>query len=306
MNCRILITGSLGLVGSALRKSLLSQDFEVEGLDLRAVGPEAGDVRDTERVRKAVAGCDGIVHLAAVSRVVWGEQDPDRCQSTNVEGLRNVLDAAMQQARSPWVIFASSREVYGQPDYLPATEDSSLRPLNVYARSKVEGEELVALARSNGLRAAVIRLSNVYGSTDDHIDRVIPAFARAAVTGGTLRVDGSEHTFDFTHIEDVTRGVVSLVHLLRVGSETPPPIHFVTGQATTLGHLASMAIDIAASHSDIKLAPPRQYDVARFYGSPARAGRLLLWSPGISLREGLTMLIEDFRDVLNLKEVIES
>lgn len=306
MNCRTLITGSSGLVGSALRKSLQSQDFEVEGLDLRAVGPEAGDVREAERVRKAVAGCDGIVHLAAVSRVVWGEQDPDRCQSTNVEGLRNVLDAAIQQARRPWVIFASSREVYGQPDCLPATEDSSLRPLNVYARSKVEGEELVALARRIGLRAAVIRLSNVYGSVDDHIDRVIPAFARAAVTGGTLRVDGREHTFDFTHIEDVTRGIVSLVHLLRVGSEPPPPIHFVTGQATTLGHLASMAIDIAASSSDIKFAPPRQYDVAKFYGSPARAGHLLQWSPKISLRMGLAMLIADLRALPNMQEVIES
>lgn len=306
MKCKILITGSSGLVGRALRKSLQSEGFEVEGLDVRAVGPEAGDVRDAERVRDAVARCDGVVHLAAVSRVVWGEQDPDRCRSVNVDGLGNVLEAALHKPHRPWFIFASSREVYGQPEHLPATEDASLSPLNVYAHTKVAGEELVAAARRNGLRAAVIRLSNVYGSTDDHADRVIPAFARAAVTGKALRIDGSEHTFDFTHIDDVARGISSLVQILASGEDAPPAIHFVTGEPTTLGQLARMAIEIAASRSTITLAPSRHYDVARFWGSPERAARLLHWSPRVSLRDGLTRLIGDFSALLDMREEVES
>ena len=127
--------------------------MEVRGLDIRAGGAETGDVRDPIDVKNALRGCIGIVHLAAVSRVVWGERDPDLCWKTNVEGFRNVLEAADQLAIKPWVVFASSREVYGQPEQLPANEETVLRPVNVYARTKVAGEQLVAEARGRGLRA---------------------------------------------------------------------------------------------------------------------------------------------------------
>jgi len=295
MSNRILITGSSGLVGSALRPVLQRQGIEVVGLDLRGSADEVGDVRDHDRVQKALRGCSGIVHLAAVSRVIWGERDPQLCWATNVDGLRNVLDAAAQQSEQPWVVFASSREVYGQPETLPVTEEAPLRPVNVYGRSKVAGEHLMTQAAQKGLRAAVIRLSNVYGCPQDHADRVVPAFARAAVEGRALRVDGTDHTFDFTHLDDTTCGIAALVHHLRSGAAALPPIHFLTGQPTTLGQLASLAIALAASGASVQHAPPRNFDVARFYGSPDRAQTLLGWSPRVSLREGLTRLINSFR-----------
>lgn len=295
MGHRILITGSAGLVGGALQRALVEHGFEVVGLDLRSSGASRGDVRDLEAVRRAVGGCDGIVHLAAVSRVLWGEQDPELCLSTNVGGLRNVLAAAAASKRRPWFVFASSREVYGQPELLPATEDAPLRPVNVYGRSKVEGERLVEAAGRDGVRVGIIRLSNVYGSIDDHADRVVPAFARAAVEGAPLRVDGQEHTFDFTYIDDVTHGIEALVRLLLAGEVAPPPLHFVTGVPTTLGELAEAAIEIAASTSTVQLAPPRDFDVARFYGSPERARTLLGWSPIVPVRDGLTRLIDAYR-----------
>lgn len=294
MSGKILITGSEGLVGSALRRKLGSSGFEVCGLDIRAGDSEAGDVRDTFDVRNAMRGCIGVVHLAAVSRVVWGERDPDLCWKTNVEGFRNVLEAADQLAIKPWVVFASSREVYGQPEQLPANEETPLRPVNVYARSKVAGEQLIAEARDRGLRACIIRLSNVYGSTQDHPDRVVPAFARAALLGQPLRIDGSDHTFDFTHISDVVQGIASLVELLDRGVAPPPPIHFVSGVPTTLGQLARLAIEVAQSDSTITHAPPRNFDVAKFHGCPGRVQSLLGWSPRTSLRQGLTALINDF------------
>lgn len=295
MSNRILVTGSSGLVGSALREALQLQGMEVHGLDLRGFGPEAGDVRDLECMNRAVQRCDGIVHLAAVSRVVWGERDPQLCWATNVDGLRNLLGAAARQGRRPWIIFASSREVYGEPDTLPVTEDAPLRPVNIYGRSKVAGERLMAEARRDGLCAAVIRLSNVYGSPSDHADRVVPAFARAAVQGRTLRVDGAGHTFDFTHLDDVARGIAALVGLLQTGAAAPPPIHFLTGRPTTLGQLADLAIEVAASSSRVQHALPRSFDVAQFYGSPDRARSLLGWSPRVSIREGLTRLISSLR-----------
>lgn len=299
MKPRILITGSSGLVGNALKSALKARRFEVIGLDIQATGSDSGDVRDIDHVCKAVEHCDGVVHLAAVSRVLWGERDPELCLATNVGGLRNIIDAIHSQKKSPWLIFASSREVYGQPETLPVSEDAQLRPLNVYGHSKVTGEQLIDSARCMGLRASTVRLSNVYGNTDDHADRVIPAFARGAVIGQPLRVDGAENTFDFTHIDDTTRGLVALVEHMMGGGDTLPPIHFLTGRPTSLQQLAEMAIDIADTGSEIRHAPARTYDVARFYGDPTRAHDLLGWSPQVTLHEGLIRLINDFRDELN-------
>lgn len=292
---RILITGSSGLIGSALTTLLKARGVAVRGFDLSANDQSRGDVCDLAQIQRDITDCDGIIHLAAISRVVWGERDPELCRATNVGGVDNVLKSAAVSKRRPWVIFASSREVYGQPDRLPASEECPLRPVNVYGRSKSEGEGLIETARRNGLRACIIRLSNVFGTIDDHADRVVPAFARAAVMGEALRVDGAGHTFDFTHVDDVARGIVTLADLLQAGEAPPPPIHFVSGRPTTLGELARMAIDIAASPSPVRLAPPRTFDVSTFYGDPSRARAILGWSPQMSLHQGLGRLIKDIR-----------
>lgn len=294
MSC-ILITGSSGLIGRALRRALEAGGHLVRGLDLRARGGERGDILDRDRVAAALDGVAGIVHLAAISRVVWGERDPDACWRTNVDGLLNVLEHARHRPDPPWVVFASSREVYGQPDELPATENTPLRPVNVYGRSKVAGEQLIDAARDGGLRASVVRLSNVYGCTRDHADRVVPAFARGVVLGSVIRVDGTAHAFDFTHVDDAARGIAALVERLVQGAVAPPPIHFVTGTSTTLGQLARLATALGHSGSVVEEAPPRPFDVARFHGSGARAKALLDWSPRVALEAGLARLIADFR-----------
>lgn len=294
MSRTVLVTGSEGLIGRALVRRLRAEGATVRGLDLRASDSSRGDVRDALRIRAAVAGCDGVVHLAAVSRVVWGEQDPALCRSTNVDGLGTVLRAALEQERRPWLVFASSREVYGQADCLPATEETPLRPMNVYGRSKVEGEEMVTAARREGLPAAIVRLSNVFGSTGDHADRVVPAFARAAVGNAPLRVDGAGNIFDFTHVDDVVRGIILLTKLLSSG-QAPAPIQLVSGVPTTLGELAEMAIELAGSASQVHLRPVRGYDVSRFYGSFARAQSVLGWSPGVPIRQGVASLLQAYR-----------
>ena len=294
MSHRILITGSEGLIGRALRPALTACGWEITGLDLRGAGCEQGDVRDARRIRDAVDGCRGIVHLAAVSRVVWGESDPDNCWSTNVGGLRNVLEAAGENGGRPWILFASSREVYGQPSRLPATEDTPSRPVNVYGRSKAEGERLVDEARRDGLHAATVRLSNVYGSRRDHADRVVPAFARAAVSGSTIRMDGAECTFDFTHVHDTVRGMVALVDRLKAG-KAPPPIHLLTGSPTTLRTLAALAVALAGGRARVVEAPQRSFDVARFHGDPTRAREVLGWKARVALGDGLKRLVADFR-----------
>ena len=295
----VLITGSSGLIGVPLAAAFAELGHAVSKLDLRAARPsERVDVLDLDRVREAVSGVDGVVHLAAVSRVVWGERDPERCMLVNVGGVDNVLRSAVESRRRPWVMTVSSREVYGEPRGLPVREDDPVAPINVYGRSKLVGEQRTLAAREAGLATAVVRLSNVYGSVHDHADRVVPAFARGAVEGRDLRVDGGEHTFDFTHVRDTVRGLVATAEALRQGERSLPPVHLRTGRGTTLGQLAALALSCAKSGAKVVEGPTRRYDVARFYGDPARAEALLGWRSRLSIEEGLLDLTRQFREHL--------
>jgi nucleoside-diphosphate-sugar epimerase len=288
---KILVTGSEGLIGTSLR-SVLAALFDLRCFDLRQ--DARLDVRNVAELEAALADCAGVVHLAAISRVVWAEHDPAVCWTTNVEGTRNVLAAAGASARRPWVIIASSREVYGQSTTLPATEDADLAPVNAYGRSKVAAERLALDARHAGVPVAVARFSNVYGRTDDHADRVIPCFVRAALSGEALRVEGPNNTFDFTHVNDAVAGILAMIRALDQ-REVLPPIHFVTGRSTTLAELAALAILATESQSTTQIAPSRSFDVARFWGDPSRARQLLGWSPQVTLEQGIARLAADMR-----------
>jgi UDP-glucose 4-epimerase len=294
---RILVTGSEGLVGTELARSLCRSGYDVRRFDLRCppTDPGRGDILNAEEVTEHASQCDGIVHLAAISRVIWGEQDPELCWSTNVAGTQNVLRAALASPRRPWVLFASSREVYGEPDHLPVAEDCQLKPVNVYGRSKAEGERLVLEARQSGLVTAVLRFSNVYGCLEDHPDRVVPAFCQAAAHGTELHVSGRSNLFDFTHIEDVSRGVTALIKMLENGTSDLPPIHLVSGHGVTLSELADLAKQAGEAASRIIELPPRSYNVARFVGEPTRAWELLGWTARIDIADGVRRLVNEFR-----------
>ncbi len=295
MSEKILITGSKGLIGAALKSALIERGYRVVGFDIRGEGEERGDVRDFEQLERALDGVSGVIHLAAISRVVSAQRDPERCWETNVGGTKNVMEAVKRSTQRPWVLFASSREVYGQQDELPVKEDAPLRPVNIYGRSKREGEKIVRDAREFGVVSGIVRFSNVYGSTNDHSNRVIPAFIRAAALGETLRVEGRGHTFDFVYIDDAVRGVLAMIELLRRG-ESFDPVHLVTGRATTLGELAELAVSLGDSRAKIEDAPPRTFDVSKFYGDPSRARSLLNWKAEVSLEEGLKRLLSELRE----------
>jgi nucleoside-diphosphate-sugar epimerase len=290
------ITGSEGLIGTALCPVLEALGYSVARLDVRLPQHHhgRGDVRDLTAVRDFVNGCVGVVHLAGVSRVVWGERDPDQCRATNVGGTSNVLRAAAEAERRPWLLFASSREVYGEPAALPVSEEAPLCPVNVYGESKVAAERVVLGARGGGLLTGVVRLSNVYGCTRDHADRVVPAFARAAALGGALRVDGPDHLFDFTHVDDAVRGIAAMIERLEAGERALPPIHLLTGRGTTLRELAEIAIAVGRRGAHVVIAPSRDYDVGRFVGNPARAQSLLGWRAVRNVEDGVRDLVAAF------------
>jgi UDP-glucose 4-epimerase len=293
---KILITGSKGLIGHALKSQLQVSGFQVIEIDLRYPQNHSnhGDVRDLKRLEVLSQDCCGIVHLAGVSRVIAGEKNPELCWDMNVNGTHAVLTAALKSISRPWVIYASSREVYGQQTLLPVKESAPLLPVNVYAKSKIAAENAVLEYRAQGLQAAILRFSNVYGSLNDYEDRVIPAFCRAAALGGTIRIDGNHNIFDFTYIEDVVDGIIRAIDALRQGNDDLPAIHFTTGKGTTLLEAAMLAKKSSNFNISFQEMPSRIFDVASFYGDPSFALEHLGWKATVMIEEGINRLVRLF------------
>jgi UDP-glucose 4-epimerase len=129
----ILVTGSHGLIGKAVTRLLSLNGYAVRTFDCRLprTCPNYGDVADGNLVHLAAQDVDAIIHLAAISRVQWGDLNPDLCWQTNVVGTENVVRAAAKSKRKPVLIVASSREVYGEPIALPVDEDTPAAPVNL-------------------------------------------------------------------------------------------------------------------------------------------------------------------------------
>lgn len=299
---KILLTGSEGLIGYALKTSLKNNKIEVQGYDHKLPYNQLdfGDILDLAGLKKAVKDCDGIIHLAAVSRVIWGEKNPDLCWKTNVEGTDNILNCALASYKRPWIIYASSREVYGNQDILPVKENAPLKPINIYGRSKATAEDAILQARIKGINTAIIRFSNVFGSTADHPDRVLPAFCRAAATGQPLKVEGSKNTFDFTHVTDVVAGVIKIVEKLNQGQNNLPPLHFTAGRATSLQEAARIAVLAGGNKSQIFEAPSRNFDVSNFFGDATQTMGILDWCPKMTLEEGINGLVSLFKNEISI------
>jgi UDP-glucose 4-epimerase len=296
---KILITGSEGLIGKTLREKLSATSYLPKRFDnsLPNTTVDYGDIRHLDSINKHISDCDGIIHLAAISRVEWGQYNPEHCLQTNVFGTLNLLEAAKTSLHKPWVIYASSREVYGYQEQFPVTESANLNPLNVYARSKAAAESLVKSYQKYGLNTAILRFSNVYGRTDDHSDRVIPAFCQAVIKKEPMRIDGLNNAFDFTHVSDVCDGILQVIKALAAGEQLPT-MHFTTGQATSLKELAEIACAAYGLSPLYSIAPPRNFDMAKFYGCSKLAEETIGWHPKIDLVTGIRKLTAAYSKIL--------
>lgn len=234
-------------------------------------------MRDPDLVRRALLGCDGIVHLAAVS-VGAAQQSPEVCWETNVLGTANVLEAAMDAERQPsWcsrVVAKSTasraRLRLPRTPFAPSTSTADRRP-RPRNSCRARGQK--------GLLCCAARLANVYGDICNHADRVIPAFVRASVRDAPLRVDDAAHTLDFTHVRDMARGLVSVCELLHAG-QAVPTLHLVSGAGTRLGELAALVWAARAHSRSIERTPaPRVQRHPIHRRPPSRASAVLGWAP---------------------------
>ncbi|MDE5065163.1 MULTISPECIES: NAD-dependent epimerase/dehydratase family protein [unclassified Wolbachia] len=288
----ILITGAAGLIGSTLVKKLENQGHEVISCDIRFHNNPLSFF--SEDIVPLLAKCTGIIHLAAISRVIHGELYPELCRKINVDGTMQFLGLCKSLSNKPWFIYASSREVYGEQKELPVTESASIDPINNYAKGKAFIEEQIT--SSKDFNVAILRFSNVYGGLLDHNSRVIPALCINALRGDPIKIEGKECVFDFTYLDDVIEGICLTVKYLQSEKSSLPAIHLTTNSPCTLENLAKTILKVTKSDSRIDFYPPRNFDVTKFHGDFTRAKELLGWSPKHSLEVGLSKFIKSLQN----------
>jgi nucleoside-diphosphate-sugar epimerase len=219
MRRTILVTGGAGYVGSLLVADLLARGRYVRVLDsllhgsvpslLGPFGDERfeflhGDVRDPDAVRDAVDGVDAVVHLAAIVGDPACARDEDTARKVNFEATVGLLDAA-ERAGVRRFLFASTCSNYGKlaDGDAVATEEWELRPLSVYAESKVEAELEVLARNREGFETACLRLATVYGASPRmRFDLTVNEFTRDVALDGSLVVYGEQFWRPYVHVRD--------------------------------------------------------------------------------------------------------
>ncbi|RUM58803.1 MAG: NAD(P)-dependent oxidoreductase [Persephonella sp.] len=306
----ILITGGAGFIGSTLGLNMLKKGEDIYFLDIkdkpnfipndRYFNIDITDKNSLEDVFKNIK-FDGIIHLAAISRVVWGEEEPEKCKKTNIEGTNNILSLIAKYLPKSWFIFGSSREVYGEAENLPVKEDDPKKPINIYGRTKLEGENLtIKYSQEYGINSVILRFSNVYGNERDILDRVIPKFIISALKNEPLTIQGGTQIFDFTYIDYTIEGIKKTIELLNSQSKQNGYIddfHILTGKPKSIVDLAEMIIDYTNSSSEIVYLEGRYYDVDKFYGDIKKIRNVLGIGEPIYLEDGLKKTVKLYREI---------
>ena len=305
---RVLVTGGAGFIGSNLCEHLLADgDVEavrvlddlstgfldnLDGLDVEFV---EASILDQEAVRQAVAGCDAVVHLAALGSVPRSVEDPLASHHANVTGTVHVLQAAVDSGA--YVVMSSSSSVYGANPTLPKHESLLCQPMSPYAVSKLAAESyMVAFGNVYGLPALPLRFFNVYGPRQraGHVyAAVVPAFLDAAMRGEPLSRHGDgQQTRDFTYVGTVCE---VLIRALK-GRVTSGPTNLAFGTRVSLNDLIEMMEQQLGRSIEVSELPTRAGDVRH---SAAANERLLELFPNlvpVPLEQGLANTITWMQD----------
>ena len=308
MTAHILITGAAGLIGTASRTYFESAGWEVSTLDKKSQDLDGrgvdfvGDIVEFDGLSDALNNVDGVLHLAAVSRVIDAEFDKAECTRVNVHGTSRVLEEA-SVAGCKWFIFGSSREVYGEPISFPVKEEDGVTPINHYGHAKVEGERIVhEHCEQHGMAHSNLRFSNVYGHPGDHPTRLVNAFLRRALKSEPLEIHGGGKVFDFTHLDDTVSAIFKAAETLHEKRISLPPIHVLPGTPVSIEDLAHHVLEITGSDSNVVYTEGRNYDVERFHGDPSRLQELLGHECHFDIRTGLERSASLFENHFATKE----
>ncbi|KAL1407751.1 hypothetical protein Q8F55_007185 [Vanrija albida] len=318
---RVLVTGGGGMIGKRLVRRLLQANVPVTVLDvifyddevdeIRTAYPSSdlrvvhGDIRDGAKLAEAVEGASGVVHLAAVSRVLWCLENLEDCNDVNVRGTEMVLNALPDKG---WFIQASSREVYGDPETLPVVEDTPHNPANVYGRTKAFAEDVitrhvdvVTRAGSKKLNAIMLRLSNVYGSAKGHPQRLIPAIMNNALSNRPIQMVGGNQNLDMVHVDDVVDAFALAITRLDGKARSwlgrshgsVEVFNVGTSSSTTAIELIRKTLWLTNSSSPLRVLPADDRFPSHYVGSTDKASSVLGYKARVSIDAGLHALASD-------------
>lgn len=291
---RILVTGGAGFIGTHLvyqlskekkNKIIIFDNFHRSDINNilknKNVNLIEGDIRDYKSI-KNIGNIDFIYHLAAQSNVLGSFTNPDYTFSSNVIGTYNLLKYATGKKIKKF-IFLSSREVYGNPTYLPVDEKHPLGPINMYGSTKAAGEMLCkTFMQQNGLAVTTLRMANVYGLGDK--DRVIPIFLDNIRRNKNLTIFGGKQVLDFIWVGDAVNAIIEISNKDKYDEET---INIGTGVGTSINDLAKKIIKISNSGVDIIKKKQRVIDVEKFISKSDK-----FKSKNLNLDDGLKRMIK--------------
>jgi UDP-glucose 4-epimerase len=312
----VLVTGGLGFIGSNLAHRLVDLGANVILVD--SMGPDYGgnlfnvedikhrvrvniaDVRDEHSMKYLVQGQDYLFNLAGQLSHVDSMRDPYTDLDINCRSQLSILEACRKGNPGIKIVFASTRQIYGRPEYLPLDEQHLVNPVDVNGINKWAGEHYHLLYNNvYGIRATALRLPIIYGP------RMLVKHARQTVLGWFIRLAVSDQEIeiwgdgnqlrDYTYVDDAVDA------LLRAGfSDQANGRVYNVGAPQPVSHLelVETLIEIAGTgRYRLKPFPPERakIDVGDIYSSYKRIQTELGWEPKVDLREGLARTVEYYR-----------
>ncbi|MSU69202.1 MAG: NAD-dependent epimerase/dehydratase family protein [Opitutaceae bacterium] len=315
---RVLITGGLGFIGSNLVRALAPLGADVSIVD--SLVPEYGgnrrnlaglagrvrvhvaDVRDWPRLPRLLRGQDFLFNLAGQTSHMDSMTDPQTDLDINGRAQLAMLEACRLHNPGIRVVFASTRQIYGRPDYLPVDEKHPLRPVDVNGINKIAGESFHLLySRVHGIRATALRLTNTIGPrmrVKDARQTFVGVWVRRLLEGLPFEVWGGGQLRDFTYVDDAVEAFLLAATRREAEGEVfnlggPPPV--------TLRRLAEMLVEINGGGSFSVRAFPserRKIDIGDYYADDRLIACKLGWRPRTSLRAALTQTLAFYRKEL--------
>jgi UDP-glucose 4-epimerase len=306
-NKRVLITGGLGFIGSNLARQLVRLGARVTLLD--CLIPEYGgnlrniagiekrvevivsDVRDHDSLPQIVRGQDYLFNLAGQTSHMDSMTDPETDLEINCRAQLAILEACRRHNPRIRIVFASTRQLYGKPEYLPVDEAHPVRPVDVNGINKLAGESFHLLySQVHGIRSTVLRLTNTIGPRmriKDARQTFVGVWIRALVEQRPFEVWDGTQLRDFTFVDDAVDAFLlaaardeAVGEIFNLGG--PPPV--------TLKRLGEMLVGLnQAGEFVLKKFPTarKKIDIGDFYADDSLIRRKLGWRPRTTLNTAL-------------------
>jgi len=319
---KILVTGADGFIGSHLTEELVRRGHDVRAFVLynsfnswgwldhaepavrQSLDIFAGDIRDPHGVRKAMTGCDVVLHLAALIAIPYSYHSPDTYVDTNVKGTLNIVQAARELGISK-VVHTSTSEVYGTARFVPITEEHPLQGQSPYSASKIGADQIaMSFYLSFNTPVAIIRPFNTYGPRQS-ARAVIPTIITQIAAGQRKLKLGAIHpTRDFNYVKDTVRGFIAIAESDRSVGQV---INIGSNFEISVGDTVSLIEEVTDARLEIETDSvrlrPEKSEVERLWADNRKARELCGWEPQYGGREGfkrgLTETVNWFLDPVN-------